>query len=111
MTVAELPAFAREADRILGERSHQQLIDFLGLNPAVGVIVPDTGGVRKVRWAVPGRRKRSGARVIYYFHNENLPLLALDIYAKNRRENLTATQKTHLREIVERFVKSHIGGK
>jgi hypothetical protein len=65
LTVAETPVFSREADRILGEQSLQRLIAFLGLNPEAGAIVRDTGGVRKLRWAVPGKGKRGGARVIY----------------------------------------------
>jgi mRNA-degrading endonuclease RelE of RelBE toxin-antitoxin system len=83
MTVQETPEFAKEADRLLGDFVHAQLIAFLGLNPTAGVIVPATGGVRKLRWAVPGRGKRGGARVIYYFLNDSAPLLALDIYAKS----------------------------
>jgi len=106
MTVQELPDFAEEADRILGERSHAELIAFLGLNPEVGVIIGQTGGIRKLRWAIPGRGKRGGARVIYYFHSEGLPLLALDIYAKNEKEDLTAKEKSALRAIVGQFVKT-----
>ncbi len=107
MTVQELPEFAHEADRLLGNIVHAQLIAFLGLNPTAGVVVPGTGGVRKLRWAVPGRGKRSGARVIYYFHNDSSPLLALDIYAKNVQEDLTEEQKKQLRRIAGAFVKKH----
>jgi hypothetical protein len=105
MTVAELPQFAREADRILGERSHQQLIEFLGLNPESGLIIPDTGGVRKLRWAVPGRGKRGGARVIYYFHNANLPLLALTIYAKTEKVDITFADKKQMKAEVDEYLR------
>jgi hypothetical protein len=57
------------------------------------VVVPGTGGVRKLRWALPGRGKSGGARVIYYYHNESIPLYALDIYAKNQKTNLFAAEK------------------
>jgi hypothetical protein len=105
MVVAELSQFAKDADRILGETQHAGLIAFLGLNPEAGVIVPGTGGVRKLRWALPGRGKRGGARVIYYFQNEDMPLLALDIYAKNEAEDLTSDQKKRFRQIVESVFK------
>jgi mRNA-degrading endonuclease RelE of RelBE toxin-antitoxin system len=94
MTVQELPGFAKEAERLLSERSHEQLIEFLGLNPQAGAIIRETGGIRKLRWFGSGRGKRGGVRVIYYFHSEKLPLLALDIYGKNERENLTASRKS-----------------
>jgi hypothetical protein len=100
-----------EADRILGERSHQQLVDFLGLNPEAGVIVPGTGGVRKLRWAVPGRGKRGGARVIYYFHSETLPILALAIYAKNEKVNISSEERKQMKAQVHAYVRFHRGGK
>jgi mRNA-degrading endonuclease RelE of RelBE toxin-antitoxin system len=111
MTVQELPGFAKEADRLLGERSHEQLIEFLGLNPEAGVILRETGGIRKLRWSGSGRGKRGGVRVIYYFHGEKLPLLALDIYGKNERENLTASQKKQLRALVSQFIEAGHGEK
>ena len=35
--------------------------------------VVETGGVRKIRWALAGRGKRGGARVIYFYHEERMP--------------------------------------
>jgi hypothetical protein len=107
MTVQEIPEFAKEAERLLGEVAHAQLITFLGLNPTAGVIVPATGGVRKLRWAVPGRGKRGGARVIYYFLHDSAPLLALDIYAKSVQGDLTEEQKKQLRMVAAAYAKRH----
>jgi hypothetical protein len=53
-------------------------------NPKAGEIIPESGGVRKVRWALRGTGKRGGARVIYYCHNERLPVFLLSAYAKFR---------------------------
>lgn len=33
-----------------------------------GEVIPGSGGIRKLRWAVKGRGKRGGLRVIYYLH-------------------------------------------
>jgi len=42
-----------------------------------GDLVRDTGDVRKLRWGAEGRGKRGGIRVIYFFHNRQLPLFLL----------------------------------
>jgi mRNA-degrading endonuclease RelE of RelBE toxin-antitoxin system len=34
-----------------------------------GAVIPGSGGVRKLRWAAPGRGKRGGYRVIYFVRN------------------------------------------
>ena len=35
-------------------------------DPEAGPVIPGSGGVRRLRWAAPGRGKRGGYRVIYY---------------------------------------------
>ena len=109
LTVAETPAFSREASRILGEQSHQRLIEFLGLNPEAGAIVQHTGGVRKLRWAVPGKGKRGGARVIYYFHSKTLPLPPLNVYAKSEKTDLSPSEKKRLKAEVDGYFRSLTG--
>jgi mRNA-degrading endonuclease RelE of RelBE toxin-antitoxin system len=98
------PRVAKEAVRLLGERSHRQLIEFLGLNPNAGVVIPGTGGVRKLRWAVPGRGKSGGARVVYYFHDENLPILALGIYAKNQKIDITGEDRKQMKAAIHEYI-------
>ena len=66
-----------------------ELVAFVGTNPEVGEIIPESGGVRKIRWALQGTGKRGGARAIYYYHNERLPMFRLSAYAKNRKANLS----------------------
>jgi len=53
------------------------LVAYLAHHPTAGDLVPGTGGIRKLRWALPGRGKSGGARVIYFFHGTDLPLFAL----------------------------------
>ena len=50
------------------------------------------------RW--PGRGKSGGARVIYYFHSERLPVFALTVFAKNERANLTAAERNAMAAVV-----------
>lgn len=52
------------------------------MNPQAGDVVPGTGGVRKIRWAIRGQRERGSAHVIYYYLSLSVPLFGLDIYAE-----------------------------
>jgi hypothetical protein len=66
-----------------------------------------TGGVRKVRVALAGRGKSGGARVIYYFHSDRLPVWALTVFAKNERANLTTAQRNAMAAVV-RAIKENL---
>jgi hypothetical protein len=85
----------------MDEAERSSLVLFLAFNPEAGDLVPATGGVRKLRWALEGRGKRGGARVIYYFHSERIPLFALDVYAKNQRSDLSEDEKAKLKQFVK----------
>ena len=92
-TVAETPTFSRQAERLFSEEEKGELISFLAENPLAGDVIPDTGGVRKVRFAASGRGKSGGARVIFYFLDDSLPLYALLVYAKGEKANLSPEDK------------------
>ena len=92
-SVAETPIFARQTEKLFSEDEKWELIDFLAENPLAGDEIPGTGGVRKLRFAASGRGKRSGARIIYYYLDEFIPLYALLAYAKNAQEDMTPDEK------------------
>jgi hypothetical protein len=56
------------------ELERVELVAFVAANPKAGNVMRDTGGVRKLRWRLPGRGKRGGARAIYYYHSERPPV-------------------------------------
>lgn len=87
--VAETPTFIKQAAKLFSETEKKAVIDFLAANPYSGDLIPNTGGVRKVRVPASGRGKRGGARVIYYVFNEEAPIYALLVYTKNQSVNLT----------------------
>jgi len=99
-TVAETPTFTRQAEKLFSEDEKQELIEFLAVNPLAGVEIPGTGGVRKLRYAASGRGKRGGARIIYYFLDETMPLYALLAYAKNVRDDMIPEEKRAVSALV-----------
>jgi hypothetical protein len=70
-------------------------------DPTCGVLIEGTGGVRKVRFALGGRGKSGGARVVYFFHNETIPAFLLNIFAKNEKQNMSKAELNALARIVE----------
>jgi hypothetical protein len=93
LTVVEISAFARRAEKLLSIEEHEELLFSLALHPESGDEIPGTGGVRKVRFAARGKGKSGGVRVIYYFFDEENPLYAIFLYGKNEQANLTPEQK------------------
>lgn len=96
-TVVETPMFTRQADKLFDEEQKRQLINMLAEDPHAGIVIPGAGGVRKLRFAVAGRGKRGGARVIYYFLDEDMPVYALLVYPKAAKTDLTPEEKRAVR--------------
>jgi hypothetical protein len=104
MTVVETEEFLRKTKPLMSDAGREEMVAFLGANPEAGEIVPDTGGVRKVRWGLAGRGKRGGARVIYYYHSQRLPLFLLTAYPKNEKANLTQAERNAMKRLVQMLV-------
>ncbi|MBI1208531.1 MAG: addiction module toxin RelE [Azospirillum sp.] len=104
ITVSETTAFRRSATAVLGEDEIAALIDTIARHPTAGAVIEGTGGVRKLRWQRPGMGKRGGARVIYYYHDDTLPVLLLLAYAKGAADDLSADQKRRIAGLVSDFV-------
>lgn len=101
ITVVELTNFQRRAEKILSAEEHKAVIDFLALNPLAGDEITGTGGVRKVRFAMGAKGKSGGARVIYYFYNDTIPLYALLIYGKGEKTDLSADERRSVSKLVD----------
>ncbi len=90
---------------LLTDDEYRQLQMALAVQPELGVIIPQSGGLRKVRWAMTGRGKRGGVRAIYYWVVAQDKILMLFMYSKNEQDDLTQQQLKVLREIVEKEFK------
>jgi mRNA-degrading endonuclease RelE of RelBE toxin-antitoxin system len=74
----------------LSDDEYSRLQEVLMRDPESGPVIPGTGGVRKLRWAAPGRGKRGGYRVIYYVRRAHGVIWMLTMYPKNVAENIPA---------------------
>ena len=90
MEFIETTTFTKYVYEYLSEDEYIGLQSFLVLYPKSGKVVPGSGGVRKVRWAMSGRGKSGGVRIIYYFKPNDNEIWLLTIYSKNEVENISA---------------------
>lgn len=94
IAVVETEEFLADVKGILSEDEHEALI--LAHYPEAGDVIPETGGLRKLRWRAKGKGRRGGSRVIYYFHNLEVPLFLIAIFAKNIQTDLGPRQRKAL---------------
>lgn len=86
------------------------MITFLAANPEAGDLMPGTGGGRKLRWSGKGHGKRGGVRVIYYYHNDSIPLFLLNVFAKNEKVNLTNAEQNQMKALLPRLIAGYKKG-
>lgn len=100
ITVVELDEFLSVTRKLMDDEERAELVHYLAYHPTAGVVIPGSGGVRKLRWGLEGRGKRGGARVIYFYHDMEMPLYLLTAYAKNEREDLDKPEIATMRKLV-----------
>lgn len=88
ITFIETKLFSRLVEEYLSDDSYRQLQAALASDPEAGPLIPGSGGLRKLRWGIPGRGKRGGLRVIYYARTKQDEMWLLTLYPKNVAENI-----------------------
>jgi mRNA-degrading endonuclease RelE of RelBE toxin-antitoxin system len=66
MKFIETSIFTKLIQRLLPDESYRMLQMALMLRPNAGSVIKGSGGLRKIRWNLPGSGKRGGLRLIYY---------------------------------------------
>lgn len=82
----------------LADEQYTELQLALINNTELGPVIAGTGGVRKMRWAAPGRGKRGGYRVIYYVRRPKGVIWMLTMYPKNVADSIPAHVLKEIRE-------------
>jgi hypothetical protein len=98
LTVVETVEFVRAASAAgMDDGDREALIDLLSTDPDAGTSLG--GGLHKIRVARRGEGKSGGYRVLYFYREEDLPVVLLTAFAKNQKSNITAKERSELIEL------------
>ena len=107
ITIVELPEYLKRVEKLLKENEREDLLYYLSTNPKAGTLIQGSGGIRKLRWTSKGKGKSGGARVIYFFYNETIPLFLLTIFGKNEKANLSKAERNELSKLVKELTDNY----
>ena len=86
-------------DLSLNDTTLRELQDELLRNPLTGSVIQGTGGFRKMRFALEGRGKSGGIRVIYLDIPDFAMLYLMLAYPKSEKDNLAPAERNELKQI------------
>ena len=78
----------------------RELEQIISENPQVGDVIPGLSGGRKLRFALEGRGKSSGARVVYVDVVVREQIFLLLAYPKSVQSDLTSEQKHAVNKLI-----------
>ena len=86
--------------KLIKDDEYLELQRELLINPLAGVLIRNSGGLRKLRWAVETKGKSGGIRVIKYYVTSDEQIFMLVAYKKGKKDDLTDKERAALRKLV-----------
>ena len=90
MVFIETSTFTKLISKYLSDDEYLGLQKFLLKYPDAGQVIRGTGGVRKIRWRLPGKGKSGGLRIIYFWQVSQHEIWLLTVYGKSQRDSIPA---------------------
>ena len=107
ITVVTLPSVDKALSSSLSKENVDALITQLAMDPEMGTIVPNSGGLRKVRFPCKNAGKSGGLRVIYMYRDLNMPLYLIAAYEKTKKSRYTERELSAMRSLCTQIVNEH----
>ncbi len=101
LTVVETTLFRRQWPLDWAEEERGEFAAYIAEKPTAGDVIPESGGIRKVRWERAGSGKSGGVRVIYFTRNAQGEVVLLTLYAKSKTDNLRGATLKEIRRVLE----------
>ena len=97
----ETKLFTRLVKEYLSDDEYSRLQHKLLADPEAGLVIPGSGGIRKLRWGAAGRGKRGGIRVMYFLRTRQGQIWMLTLYAKNVVESIPANVLKQIKDEID----------
>lgn len=107
ITIVELPEFIKKSGKLLSDGERSKLVYYLSLQPKSGIILEGTRGIRKLRWALKGKGKSGGLRIIYFYYNDEIPLFLLTLFAKGEKANANKAERNELGKLANILISKY----
>lgn len=101
LTVVETLLFQKQWPLYWTEEERGEFAAYIAESPDAGAVVPESGGIRKVRWRRAGTGKSGGVRVIYFTRAAEQEVVLLLLYAKAKTDNITGAKLKEIRHALE----------
>lgn len=105
-----LSRYESQVAQLMDEEERAAMEFFIACDPGDHPVIPGAGGFRKARWARPGQGKSGGFRVIYFFIAPPGRVYMASIFAKARKETLSAADRNVLAKLALAIKKETRGG-
>jgi hypothetical protein len=109
--IVSVTGYESQVSELLNEEERMAMEFFIACAPEVHPVLTGTGGFRKARWARRGKGKSGSFRVVYFFLPEPGRIYMAAIYAKSRKETLSAADQNVLAKLAAQIKRVAKGGR
>ena len=102
LTVIESPLFEKLWPLYWSEEERGEFAAHIALNPTAGVVIRESGGLRKIRWTREGSGKSGGVRIIYFNRTDQGDVVLLTMFAKGNTGNIPTAKLKEIRRALEK---------
>ena len=79
----------------------QSLQNFILKNPDYGDVIIGTGGLTKLRWALPGTGKSGGIRTLYIDFTRQEIIFLINCYSKSKKDTVSDKEKAMYKVLID----------
>ncbi len=99
-----MPHFDKQwKDAGLSDDDLKDLEIFLCEHPDAGAVIQGAGGLRKLRWSIPGQGKSGGVRTLYVDFTAFGQIHMITCFRKSNKENLSTSEKNRIKSLIDQI--------